>query len=100
MSHKFRIQSKSTKYYIKSSKDDKDGQDVTTTDGGSSVPPDTVRSPHRQISLSASFSSSKLTIFFGQILLLIPGKKVGTVHLTGVAGLYISLAVSLSLHPF
>ena len=97
MSNRFHFQSKSTKYYVKSTKDDKDGHDITTVDGGSSVPPDTVRSPHRQISLPASFSSSKAHCFFWQILSLNPGEIPGTVYIVGAAGLYVSLGVSLHL---
>ena len=92
MSNQVRFQSKSTKYYVTSTKDDKDGHDITTVNGDFQVPADTVRAP------SVSFSSSNLIIFFGQILTLVPGKVLGTVYIVGVAGLHVYLDVSLHLY--
>jgi len=66
MSNKFHFQSKSTKYYVTSTNNDKDGHDITTTDGASSVPADT-------------------------ILSLNPSEIPGTVYIIGAAGLYVSL---------
>ena len=98
MSHNYHFQSKSTKYYVISMKSDKAGDVVRTANGGTSVPPNSVRGPHCQMSASASFSSSKLTFFLGQVLTVNPTPLPGIVTITGVTGLYVSLNVSLHLY--
>ena len=70
---------------------------IKTKYGGHPVPPHSVRGPRCQISASAFFSSSKLTIFLGQVLTINPTILPGIVTITGVTGLFVSLKVSLHL---
>ena len=95
MAQNCHFKSKSTNYYVTSTKQDKDKGDVVTVNGANSVPPDTVRSPLADFCLSNFFPI--LFITFKQIL-TVTASSAGIFTITGVSGLYISLSVSLHLY--
>ena len=66
MSENFRFKSKRTNYYVTSTIYDRVGSVISTRNGANSVPENSVRGPvaYCQISVSESFSSSKLIFFF------------------------------------
>ena len=94
------ISSVNTQFYVISSPDDKDGQQVNTKNGKDS-PSGSVRA---QLFIVAYSSNSSVTRdFFGQVLLITPGINgpitVATISSTDSDGrLFISLNVSL--HPY
>jgi hypothetical protein len=100
MSQKCHFKSKSTNFYVTSTKENKDKDDVITANGATSVPPDSVRSPTGRFPLQhilVQFQAHHIIIIIilGQIL-TVTATSLGVFTITGVTGLYVSLNVSSS----